>query len=55
MELYLSILNEMGKSYPMQCEYKNLNVNDIVDVEMHPGTVRAYWATGTITAFTYQD
>lgn len=47
-------LSPQGKSYAMQCERKDLNPGDEVEVLMYAGTERAYYDDGVITDITHE-
>lgn len=47
-------LSPQGKSYAMQCDRKDLSVDDEVEVLMYAGTDRAYYDNGVITDIAHQ-
>ena len=47
-------LSPQGKSYAMQCERRDLNIDDEVEVLMYTGTDRAYYDDGVITDIAHE-
>ena len=47
-------LSPEGKSYAMECERRDLDVNDEVEVLMYGGTDRAYYDDGVITGISHE-